>query len=125
MSNKLRPPVVLMLLTNAYDPDPRVRQEALTLIKMGCSLRLLAWDRDRKRAAREYMEGVEVERLFLRSSHGRGNTQLLFYAWLYVRLLWRGLRVPFDVIHCHDLDTLPLGFILGKLKRKPIVYDAL
>jgi len=28
------------------------------------------------------------------------------------------------VVHCHDLDTLPLGFILGKLKRKPIVYDA-
>ena len=28
------------------------------------------------------------------------------------------------MVHCHDLDTLPLGFILGKLKRKPIVYDA-
>jgi glycosyltransferase involved in cell wall biosynthesis len=39
-------------------------------------------------------------------------------------MLWRGLRTPFDVVHCHDLDTLPLGFVLGKLKRKPIVYDA-
>jgi glycosyltransferase involved in cell wall biosynthesis len=39
-------------------------------------------------------------------------------------MLWRGLNTSFEVVHCHDLDTLPLGFLLGKLKRKPIVYDA-
>jgi glycosyltransferase involved in cell wall biosynthesis len=113
-----------MLLTNAYDPDPRVRQEALALIGMGCRVRLLAWDRDLKAPAAECLEGVEVERVFLPSTHGRGATQILFYAWLYLKMLWRGMRTPFDVVHCHDLDTLPLGFLLGKLKRKPIVYDA-
>lgn len=113
-----------MLLTNAYDPDPRVRQEALSLLGMGCRIRLLAWDRDRKAPESECMEGVEVRRVFLSSVHGRGNTQMFFYAWLYLRMLWVGLRTPFDAVHCHDLDTLPLGFLLGKLKRKPIVYDA-
>jgi glycosyltransferase involved in cell wall biosynthesis len=39
-------------------------------------------------------------------------------------MFWRGMRTSFDVVHCHDLDTLPLGFMLGKLKGKPIVYDA-
>ena len=117
-------PTVLMLLTNAYDPDPRVRQEALALIKIGCRVRLLAWDRDCKSPAHEVMEGVEVERVRLASSHGRGTTQVFFYAALYLRMFWRGWRVPFDAVHCHDLDTLPLGFLLGKLKRKPIVYDA-
>jgi len=115
---------VLMLLTNAYDPDPRVRQEALSLIRMGYRVRLLAWDRDRKSPPRECMEGVEVERVFLSSSHGRGSTQIFFYALLYVRMLWRCLRTPFDAVHCHDLDTLPLGFLVGRLKRKPVVYDA-
>jgi glycosyltransferase involved in cell wall biosynthesis len=122
--SKSQPSTVLMLLTNAYDPDPRVRQEALTLIGMGCRVRLLAWDRDLKSPASERMEGVEVERVFLSSSHGRGLTQIFFYGWLYLRMLWRGMWMSFDVVHCHDLDTLPLGFILGKLKRKPIVYDA-
>jgi glycosyltransferase involved in cell wall biosynthesis len=121
---KTRPKVVLMLLTNAYDPDPRVRQEALALIGMGCRVRLLAWDRDLKAPATALMEGVEVERVYLSSAHGRGTTQIFFYVWLYLKMLWRGLRTQFDVVHCHDLDTLPLGFILGKLKRKPIVYDA-
>ena len=115
---------VLMLLTNAYDPDPRVRQEATALLRMGCRVRLLAWDRDLKSPEFENMEGVEVQRIFLPSQHGRGTTQLFFYAWLYLKMLWTGFRIPFDVVHCHDLDTLPLGFLLGKLKRRPIVYDA-
>ena len=121
---KMRPKAVLMLLTNAYDPDPRVRQEALALIGMGCRVRLLAWDRDLKAPVTECKEGVEVERVFLASTHGRGTSQLFCYAWLYLKMLWRGLRIPFDAVHCHDLDTLPIGFILGKIKRKPIVYDA-
>lgn len=120
----MHPKTVLMLLTNAYDPDPRVRQEALALIRMGCRVRLLAWDRDHRMQPTECMEGVEVERVFLASTHGRGNAQLLFYVWLYVSMFWRGWRMSFDAVHCHDLDTLPLGFLLGKLKRKPIVYDA-
>ncbi len=115
---------VLMLLTNAYDPDPRVRQEALALVRAGYRVHLLAWDRDSKSPASECIEGVQVERVYLSSTHGRGNAQLFFYAWLYLKMLWRGWRTPFDAVHCHDLDTLPLGFILGKLKRRPIVYDA-
>jgi glycosyltransferase involved in cell wall biosynthesis len=117
-------PQILMLLTNAYDPDPRVRQEALALIGMGCRVRLLAWDRDAKAPASQLMEGIEVERVFLASKHGRGTLQLMFYVVLYLRLLWRGLRTPFDIVHCHDLDTLPIGYLLAKLKRKPVIYDA-
>jgi glycosyltransferase involved in cell wall biosynthesis len=115
---------VLMLLTNAYDPDPRVRQEALALVRMRCRVQVLAWDRDGKSLPVECMEGVEVERVFLRSLHGRGTTQLFFYAAVYLKLLWRAWKTQFDIVHCHDLDTLPLGFILGRLKRKPVVYDA-
>lgn len=115
---------VLMLLTNTYDPDPRVRQEALALRQMGCRVRILAWDRDRKNAVHETVEGIELERIHLNSSHGRGTMQILFYALLYVRMFWTGLRSSFDIVHSHDLDTLPIGFVLSRIKRKPIVYDA-
>jgi glycosyltransferase involved in cell wall biosynthesis len=120
----MRPKTVLMLLTNAYDPDPRVQQEALALISMGYRVRLLAWDRDSKAPATECRDGVEIERVFLPSKHGRGTTQIFFYAWLYLKMLRRGWRTNFDAVHCHDLDTLPLGFLLGKLNGKPIIYDA-
>lgn len=124
MQEKLPPTTILMLLTNAYEPDPRVRQEALSLMKMGCRVRLLAWDRDRARPAAEIMEGVEVERIFLNSRHGRGTLQILFYFMVYLRMFWRSWRTRFDVIHCHDLDTLPLGWLLGGCKRKPVIFDA-
>jgi glycosyltransferase involved in cell wall biosynthesis len=117
-------PTVLMLLTNAYDPDPRVRQEALALLSMGCRVRLLAWDRDAKAPEWQEMEGVEVERVFLHSTHGRGTMQLFFYFLLYLRMFWRGVSTNFDAVHCHDLDTLPLGWIMGVLKRRPVIYDA-
>jgi len=123
-SKEAESPKVLMFLSNAYDPDPRVRQEALSLLDMGCDVRIVAWDRERKAPEFQNMEGVAVERVFLTSTHGRGNAQIVFYALLYLRMLWRGISTPFDVVHCHDLDTLPLGFLLGRLKRKPVIYDA-
>ena len=115
---------VLMLLSNAYDPDPRVRQEALALTTMGCRVRILAWDRDLARPAFETIEGVEVERVFVASTHGRGATQIFRYLLVYLKMFWRGLRTPFDAIHAHDLDTLPLAYLVGLLRRKPVVYDA-
>jgi glycosyltransferase involved in cell wall biosynthesis len=123
-TNHRAAPSVLMLLTNAYEPDPRVRQEALALIRFGCKVRIVAWDRDSKSPPFENDDGIEIERVFLRSRHGRGNAQVVFYAGIYLKMLWRGWRCQFDAVHCHDLDTLPLGFLLGRLKRKPIVYDA-
>jgi glycosyltransferase involved in cell wall biosynthesis len=124
ISGNARHDTVLMLLSNAYDPDPRVRQEALALIGMGCRVHLIAWDRDMKAAPSECVEGVDVERVFVRSAHGRGTAQIFFYAMVYWKMLWRGLQTPFDVVHCHDLDTLPVGFLLGKLRRKRVIYDA-
>lgn len=116
--------VVLMLLTNAYEPDPRVRQEALALIDAGFRVKLLAWDRDHRSRESEQVEGVEVTRVFLRSTHGRGTSQIFYYARLYLKMLRLGWRTDFDAIHCHDLDTLPIGWLLGVARRKPVVYDA-
>src|SRR5690242_16984665 len=93
---------VLMLLTNTYDPDPRVRQEALALLQLGWRVRLVAWDRDRKHPATEVAEGVEIQRIHLRSSHGRGTAQLFFYVLLYIQMFWRGVKTGFDVVHFHD-----------------------
>lgn len=34
-----------MILTNGFDPDPRVYKEAKSLIKLGHKVTILCWDR--------------------------------------------------------------------------------
>jgi len=117
-------PCVLMLLTNCFDPDPRVLAEAKALVRNGYAVHLLAWDRDRKCAEHENVEGIEVHRIYVSSTHGRGSTQ----AVVMIRVLWalirRGLSFQFDAVHAHDFDTLPAGVVLAKIRKKPLIYDS-
>jgi len=115
---------VLMLLTNCFEPDPRVHAEARTLVDNGYRVTLLGWDRDRKKPPRERIDGIEVERIFLRSRHGRGVSQIPFLVGFWLLALARSLGRPFDLIHCHDLDTLPLGVLLGRLIGARVLFDA-
>jgi len=115
---------VLMLLTNCFQPDPRVHAEARTLVENGYQVTLLGWDRDRKKPPRERIDGIEVERIFLRSRHGRGASQIPFLAGFWLLALARSLGRPYDLVHCHDLDTLPLGVLLGRLSGARVLFDA-
>jgi glycosyltransferase involved in cell wall biosynthesis len=113
-----------MLLSNCFDPDPRVHQEAKALRDDGYDITVIGWDRDLKKPAHEEIDGIKVERIYVRSSHGRGTGQVLFLAFFWIKAFWRIFRTDFDVIHCHDFDTLPPGFALGRLRGKSVVYDS-
>jgi len=119
-----KPCHVLMLLSNAFDPDPRVYREAKALVAGGYRVTILCWDRERTRPMQEMRDGIAVERIYVRSTHGRGASQVFFLALFWVRALFRALRLTMHVIHAHDFDTLPLGFLIARYKRVPIVYDA-
>lgn len=124
MSKERKNIKVLMLLSNAFDPDPRVYQEAKALIKHGYEITIIAWDRDYKHPVFEKIEGINVERIYVSSTHGRGTTQIFFLFVFWLKAFFKILRKNFAVVHCHDFDTLPLGFLAGKIKRKKIIYDA-
>jgi glycosyltransferase involved in cell wall biosynthesis len=114
----------LMLLTNAFDPDPRVHQEAKALVGKGYSVTILCWDRDEKAPFREIVDGIKIERIYARSTHGRGVAQMVFLFLFWLKTLTRALFSSFQVVHCHDFDTLPLGYLLAKTKRAKLVYDS-
>lgn len=44
--------------------------------------------------------------------------------WFTVQALWKVGRGPAALYHAHDLDTLPAGMILSRLKGVPLLYDA-
>jgi len=117
---------IVMLLSNPATFDQRPLKEAHSLVKAGWSVTILAWDRELEAPpASVFNDGLQVKRMRLRAGHGTPLLTVprlfLFYAWCFVNLM--GSRA--DAIHCHDVDTLPAGFVakVGKLGRPKLVYD--
>ncbi len=113
-----------MLLSNPYRPDPRVRREALALREGGYDILLFAWDRENSYPRRENLEGIEVRRIKLKCSYDSFLESSVKLPLLWMRMLTWLLSDRFEIVHCHDLDTLPLGLFVSKLKGRPCIFDA-
>ncbi len=114
---------VLMLVTNEYRPDPRVHKEARALIQGGYEVVVAAWDRTWARPPREEMEGVQVHRLRTRKVGGQ-MALALNYPFFMLRALGEAKRTGPGAVHAHDLDTLPAGLLISRLRGIPVVFDA-
>jgi glycosyltransferase involved in cell wall biosynthesis len=115
---------VVMLLSNAFRPDPRVYKEAKALVENGHDLEIIAWDRDGKHPKKEVMEGFKITRYF---RHAKPNdflsvaSNISFFHYFAFRQLVK--RNP-DIIHCHDFDTITPGLWAAKLTGTKLIYDA-
>jgi glycosyltransferase involved in cell wall biosynthesis len=119
---------VLMVLSNGFVNDPRVNAEARSLVAAHHEVTVLCWDRAGALSPEETRDGVRIVRL-------RNTPYMRLWSFDLFRLrpFWRlaarrALELhrhsPFDVVHCHDLDTLPTGVALKRAAGLPLVYDA-
>ncbi|VVB60899.1 Glycosyltransferase Family 4 [uncultured archaeon] len=102
---------ILMILSNPFIVDPRVYKEAKSLSDAGHELTVVFWDRHAEYSSDEKIHGVRV--IGIRNN---GLMKVLPHDLFRNPLWWRkafkkalklyknGCR--FDVVHCHDLDTL-------------------
>ncbi len=141
----------VLMVVNSYAPDdPRVIFTAQSLVQMGYQVVLVGAARQRSGDVPVYHEvnGVQVfitpmvpslhplklisaMWALLRGKHGEitlssphiqtGIVSMLFFNLWIVRV---GLGRRFDVIHCHDLSPLPGCWLLAKVFRKRLIYDA-
>jgi glycosyltransferase involved in cell wall biosynthesis len=117
-------PSTLMLLTYPFRPDPRVLREARPLIKHGLKVQLIAWDRDGALPKRAKEQGIEVLRLGPRCPYRSVGKVLSRLPRFWFRALNASRRLEFGLVHCHDFDTLPIGLVIGRLRGRPVLYDA-
>jgi len=114
---------VLILRSNAVDPDPRVEKIARWLSEAGYGVTVLCWDRERKSEKSEKREGFAVLRSRIPGKYGGGLRNafslFLFNAWLLFNLMWRN----YDLVHACDFDTIIPAFIAAKIRRKKVVFD--
>lgn len=124
---------VLMFVSNPFTSDPRVYNEAKSLIQAGREVAVIAWDREKQNPPRQNWDGIQVIRLRTRLLPKRhrfgsplwvGLNLMLWERQAYRQALILNKETPFDVIHCHDFDTMAIGTRLKRKLRLPLVYDA-
>jgi len=121
---------ILMLLSNPLMVDPRVNKEAKALIDKGYNVTVIVWDYHKKYIPEEYVDGIHIIRVhnsFLMRILPNNVLRYPFWFWkAYKKALNLYLKdFDYDVVHCHDLDTLQIGVWLKKKKKGlKLVYDA-
>jgi glycosyltransferase involved in cell wall biosynthesis len=116
---------VAMLLSNAFHPDPRVAREAEGLAQAGYQVTIVCWDREAELVPQQALDGYQVQRIHsVRTVYGAGPRQLLHTPRFWCAAANQVRALEPDVIHCHDLDTLPAGWWLKGRTGAHLVYDA-
>lgn len=118
----------LMLLSNAYTHDGRVRQEVRSLVGAGYRVTVLCWDRGGDQPRDEVLDGARIFRFTSDRAMRLHGFDLFRLRPLQRRLVKEALELndltPFDLVHAHDLDTLRAGIVLKHRLDVPLVYDA-
>lgn len=139
---------VAMIVWNDVRSDARVLKEAETLQTAGHAVTIFAIHTPGKTLKREILPshvrvvrvrrgfGWNINRLALPDKRSRAGAppsavrraaQLLYLLpriLTHVVILARMVGSRPDVIHSHDVNTLPTAWLASKLARAPLVYDA-
>lgn len=120
---------ILMILSNSFIVDPRVYKEALSLSDAGHTVTVIFWDREAKYPAEQTVKNVRVIGI-----QTTGFMKFLPHDLFRNPLWWRRAYKKahdlyqkgdtFDVVHCHDLDTLQTGVWLKRDLNIKLIYDA-
>lgn len=121
--------VVMLLRRDFIHPflDPRVYKEAKSLVDNGYDVSVVCWHGQGSDVpSSEEYEGIRVHRVFQGIPYH--TTPMLWRLIFYILYVFKSVRISLglrpDIIHCHDLDTLAIGVILGLLSWKPLLFDA-
>jgi glycosyltransferase involved in cell wall biosynthesis len=113
-----------MVVSNDVVHDSRVLKEGRALADAGHEVSFLGWDRSGGLASEEEWQGLRVTRVRTSDLAGRLRRDVIRNPLWWRAATRAASRAAFDVVHCHDLDTLPIGVRLKRRLGRRLVYDA-
>jgi glycosyltransferase involved in cell wall biosynthesis len=137
-----------MIVWNEFLNDARVQKEAETLTSNGYSVTVHALHTPGVTMARETLpSGVKIVRVArspfwkLRKKGKASNKppqlrtltnlprskkilRIIFRLWTHLGLAAQMIKSRPDVVHAHDVNTLPTAWMVSKIVRRPLIYDA-
>jgi len=118
---------IAMILDSAFPPDPRVENEAQTLIQNGHSVCLFSIDYSHKRKEYEVIKGIEVYRKHLPKHLYKFSAlayTLPYYHWYLQKIIFEFITMnDIQAIHIHDMQIARTVFRVNKKLKKPVVLD--
>jgi len=116
---------VTLIVLNNFTNDSRVLKEGLSLKNAGYEVKVVALYEEPLKEIDE-IQNITVHRVKLKSRAWSKNKaiQILKYFEFVYRVVKK--YKDSDILHCNDLNTLPIGVIIKKFFNKNIkvVYDA-
>jgi glycosyltransferase involved in cell wall biosynthesis len=118
-----------MILSKPFILDPRVAPEAKSLVKKGHRITVIVWDRHKRYKPEETVDGIKIVRIHNNFAVDALHSDIFRNPFWWGQAYKKGLELyetdfKFDVVHCHDLDTLVAGVRLKKKLGVKLVYDA-
>lgn len=115
-----------MILDSSFPPDPRVENEAVSLIQAGHNVYLFSLD-FKKQSGTESYKGIHVVRYsagkFLYKLSALAYT-LPFYKWQVSPMISHFIKIyNVEVLHVHDMVIAEAVFYANKTFKLPVVLD--
>lgn len=119
------PDVVLHVVLNSFTNDSRVLRECKTLTDAGYYVRVFSLH-DKGLAIRETTDTYDLTRFALRTRSWPKTFfwQTFKYFECVCKMVRKGRRLRPLLVHAHDRDALPIGYLIAKLTRCKLIYDA-
>jgi len=114
-----------MIVYNFFVDDNRVIREAKTLVESGYEVTIFALHK-RGLREKEEMHGFKVNRIYLTSERlpQYNIFQILKYFEFGMRCYLKIRKKDISICHCHDLEALPIGYLIMRSKRCKLIYDS-
>jgi len=116
---------VANLVFNSFKNDSRVLKESISLADAGYDVEVIAHN-DIGLKEYEIEKNFKIRRFsYLNREESKGIISKLGAYLKYIKSAVQHCK-DFDILHCNDLDTLPIAFIIKRFKNRNIkvVYDA-
>lgn len=122
---------IIFIRSNPVDPDSRLEKEVNALLKVGHSIKILAWDRSSKYRLKKttlcFENGdAEIYRFGIPAMFGGGIKKNLFPLLAFQLSIYQWLKKninSFDAIHACDFDTAYTSSKIARKYKKKFVYD--
>jgi len=112
-----------MLLSNDFTYDPRVKKEAKTLSENSFDVSIIAWNRENEEI-KVPDENYKVYFSKRKSGTAEGLKKIFKIIFFWYDCIEISNNLSFDFVHCHDLDTLPVGYIISRKRKVKLIYDS-